>query len=122
MGSAVINLLRQQERKARLRFWQMLALVSRQTFPNCPFCSNSLPQGTIYIGVMPEYLRCVFVRAYNLRSEDRKSEAEVYEEAVNDLMQEHFRKVLMARKLRGEPEIGHFILSKNWSVYAMPLR
>ena len=121
MGSFVINLLRREERKARLRFWKMLAFVTRESLPTCPFCKKEPPPGALYIGVMPKYLRGVFVRAYNLRSAERRSEAEVFEEAVNDLMQEHFRKMLSDRSARGEPAVGHFILSTNWSVYAMPL-
>jgi|GEM_PF-2281448 len=122
MGSGVINLLRREERRARLRFWKILALVSKTELPDCPFCKKEPPHDAVRIGRMPEYLRGVFVRAYNLRTEERKNEAEVFEEAVSDLMQEHFKKALRERKMRGEPDVGHFLLGKYWDVYIVPLK
>jgi hypothetical protein len=120
MGSRVINLLRQEEQKARLRFWRMLMVVGASGNVSCPFCAKEPPSNAILIGVMPQYLRAAFVKAYNLRSEDRKSEAEIFEEAISDLLQEHFKKIISERKSRGEPPIVHFLLAKNWNVYAMP--
>jgi hypothetical protein len=121
MGSRVVNLLREEERKARLRFWKMLAMVDLRQSPNCPFCKNEPPPGAILLGVMPKYLRSTFIRAYNLRSAERQAEAEVYEEALNDLLQEHFKKILKDRQAQGESPIRNFVLSRNWSVYAIPL-
>ena len=121
MGSRVINLLRQEEKRARLRFWKTLMMASAHGDAHCPFRDKDAPPNAIPIGVMPQYLRAAFVKAFDLRADDRKSEAEIFEEAINDLLQEHFNRILETRKLRGESQIGHFLLAKDWQVYAMPL-
>jgi hypothetical protein len=82
----------------------------------CPITSEP-PPGGILIGRMPKYLRNAFVKSHELRQSSR-SEAEIFEEALSELLQEHFRKVLAGRKRRGEPPVGQFYLVKDWQVYA----
>ncbi len=120
-GSAAINILREHEQKMRLRFWRLLARWSAADDVDCPF-TNDLARDEIPFGVMPRYLRGAFVQALRLRSEERRSEAVVYEEAINDLLQEHFRWKLRARQKRGESPLVEFHIGKDWSVSALPLR
>ncbi len=120
MGSQIIHLLREQEKKARLRFWKMLLTVSPSTSVACPVSKNA-PPDAVYIGEMPANLRASFARAYELRSEERKAEAEIFEEAFSETIQEHFKKTLLERRVHHEPEIAQFILAKDWKIYAMPI-
>ena len=85
-GSSVIEILREQEKNARLKFWNMLLSVNGQSDVVCPFIEEP-PVGAVLFGTMPKKLRYAFIRAYQLRSEERKAEAEVFEEALNDLLQ-----------------------------------
>ena len=105
----------------RLRFWRMLTQLSSRDDIECPTSGEPSP-GAVKFGVMPRYLRGAYVRASSLRSQGRSGEAEVYEEAINDLMQEHFRAQLRAQKRRDEAPIAHFQLGKDWSVYAVSSR
>lgn len=99
----------------------MLMVMGRSSEIACPF-TNDPPPSAISIGVMPKYLRAAFVQAYKLRSEERKGEAEIFEEAISELMQEHFKNVIAHRRRRGAEDIGQFYLGRDWKVYAMPLR
>jgi len=118
MASGVINLLRLEERKARLRFWDTLARMSGAADIHCPFGMEA-PAGAIHVGVMPKYMRGAFMRAYSLRTLERKSEAEVYEEAIHDLLQEHFKKILLKH---GAARVSNFLLAKDWKVYIVPIK
>lgn len=120
MGSSVIEILRRKEKQARLKFWRMLLQMSGQTAIECPF-KDELPPGAVHFGMMPENMRGAFIQAYRLRSEERRAEAEIFEEAISDLMQEHFRKMIEEKAMQGEKRIGQFRLGKEWAVYAIPL-
>ncbi len=120
MGSRVINLLQREERRARLRFWKMLLTVDAKNTSSCPF-QNDSPENAIAVGTMPKYLRGAFIRAYELRTAERQSEAEVFEEAINDLMQEHFKKIIAERREKGLSEVKSFYLGRNWQVYILPM-
>lgn len=121
MGSHVINLLRRGERKARLRFWKALMLVSTAETTDCPF-TGPIPAEAIEFGTMPTYLRAAFIKTHQLRTAERKGEAEVFEEAMSELLQEHFRKELALRQKHLESPIGHFRIGTDWKVYGTPIR
>lgn len=119
-GSKVLEILREEEKKTRLRFWYILMRMSGHGDVPCPF-TDEPPQGAVLFGPMPKYMRSAFMQAYRLRTEERRGEASVFEEAIGDLLQEHYRKTLKARKENGSQPIGQFRLGKNWIVYAVPL-
>jgi hypothetical protein len=119
-GLDIISIMRDKEKKARLNLWKHLMEGSAETPSECPFTEEP-PEGAIFFGVMPVILRGPFARAYELRRDRRDAEAGVFEEAIGELLQEHFDEQIRAKKERGDPPIGRFQLGKDWAVYAVPL-
>jgi hypothetical protein len=87
---------------------------------SCPF-TEQIPQDAVYFGKMPRRLRGAFLKAYELRADNRRAEALVFEEAISDLLQEHFKHEMDRRRLDGEPSVEQFRLGGDWNVYALPV-
>ena len=121
MGSKILDVLRKEEKKARLRFWRALMRAIGHSNAACPF-ADQMPPSAVFFGTMPKNLRGAFLRAFELRSEERRAEAEIFEEAMADLLQEHFNLALEKRAARGEAPISQFRLGADWAVYAVPVK
>ena len=119
MGSELISLAHKQEDSQKKKFWN--ALIKECTFSDltCPVEAVA-PEGSIHIGTLPENLRCPFIQAMTYRKEGRIAEAELWEEAVSGLAQEHFSKRL-SRKRAHSGAIGVLLVSKDWKIYTTHL-
>ena len=117
-GSKILHTLRSEGKRARLKFWRMLLEITDRGEHVCPFFESPV-NDAVYFGVMPHYMRGAFLRAYHLRTEARRGEAEIFEEAISELLQEHFRKVQVTSLEKLQKEVKRFQLGKDWGVYAI---
>lgn len=118
---SVVSVLREQEKKRQLKFWEMLLHDDTYTEPKCPTTSEA-PKDSIYFGLMPRELRAAFVKSIYLRKDGHTAEARVMDTAISDLLQEHFKELLQWKASRGEAPIAEFRVTKDWHVYAIPFR
>lgn len=119
--TSVVSILRAQEKKRQLKFWEMLLHDDTYAEARCPTNAEP-PEDSIYFGLMPRELRTAFVKAIRMRETGHKAEAQMMDTAISDLLQEHFRELLDWRARRAEPLIAEFRVTKDWHVYALQSR